>query len=303
MRLLVIDLCSGLDGWTQAFIERGHDCVGIEKEASLKPVIEGDVRQMEGRARALLSALVEPGWMPDAILASPPCEGFSIATVSKMWEPQPDGSFKPKHSTARIGLEVLNACLGIISELQPQYWWLENPRAMMRRMPQLRGFRHAEITQCSYGRLAAKATDLWGRFPDTWLPRPFCNADHHNGVMDDKGDTYAVEQVGSGKEKRFALLSTVDGERIEVPKDGRVFLHGHEQALRVLNHEGLPCHEWSSRGFKTGTQGGGTSNERAKIPYELSRDVCISIEQALYRPAPFPILSRRPTRRISEVPR
>jgi len=117
MRLLVLDLCSGLDGWTAAFRERGHDCVGIEKEAKLKPVLEGNVRHFVGRARALLSALIEPGWMPDAILISPPCEGFSIAAVSKSWEPQPDGTFKPKSDTAREGLEVLEACLAIETAL------------------------------------------------------------------------------------------------------------------------------------------------------------------------------------------
>ena len=334
MRILVFDMCSGRDGWTAAFRERDHDCISIDKEAALMPLIEGDLRNIKGQARLMLSAYVEPGWMPDLILFSPPCEGFAITSVTHMWwnfscrtclaycDRDDEGQMpaacpacktpnslgladppRPKHQTAIDGLEVLDAGLAVIAELQPSYFFIENPRAMMRKMPQMRAFRHVEITQCSYGRRACKATDLWGRFPDTWTPRPFCNADASNGVVDDLLQTYTVEPVGKGKSKTFRLHAA-DGRVIPVPRDGRPVLHGRPQALRVLK-DGEPCHEWSARGFKTGTQGIEGSSARAVIPYDLSLDVCRATEKALYRRMtappvlPLPPLPVRPRRRLT----
>tara|TARA_R110000824_G_scaffold216498_2_gene403121 strand:- start:237 stop:782 length:546 start_codon:yes stop_codon:yes gene_type:complete len=74
------------------------------------------------------------------------------------------------------------------------FWWLENPRGMMRYQPELSAISRVTVTHGSYHDPAAshfglpgdahvgmpeghlppcKPTDLWGDFPGTWTPRPY----------------------------------------------------------------------------------------------------------------------------------
>jgi len=194
-KLRVLDLCSGLNGWTQAWREREHNCLGLELKATFRPEINMDVRLLAKDSKALLDILVTPGWRPDVILASPPCEAFSVASIGKMWEVTPDGP-KPKHNTALYGLSVLEGVLKVIAELQPEYFWIENPRGMMRKMPQMQGFKHTTISYCSYGETRQKPTDLWGRWPETWEPRPFCSGDPLNGKVAIDGKIFVLNKDG-----------------------------------------------------------------------------------------------------------
>ncbi|MBI2076846.1 MAG: DNA cytosine methyltransferase [Euryarchaeota archaeon] len=193
--LRVLDLCSGMNGWTAAFRAHGHDAWGLELEASFEPELNMDVRLLAKAPGALLDILVGPGWRPDVILASPPCEGFSVASIGKMWEATPHGPV-PKHATSRYGLSVLNGVLAVNSGLQPRYTWIENPRGMMRKMPQMQALRRTTVSYCQYGETRAKPSDLWGRWPSTWSPRPMCTGDPANGLVDVEGKTFVLDRLG-----------------------------------------------------------------------------------------------------------
>lgn len=193
--LKVLDLCSGLNGWTSAWRERDHACIGLELEASFRPELNMDVRHLAKAPQALLDILVAPGWRPDVVLASPPCEGFSVASIGKMWEQTPEGP-RPKHETARYCLSVLEGVLKVIAELQPAYFWIENPRGMMRKMPQMTAYRRETITYCSYGETRQKPTDLWGRWPPSWRPRPMCTGDAKHGTAILDGKTFVLDEAG-----------------------------------------------------------------------------------------------------------
>lgn len=285
MKLLLLDLCSGLGGWTAAFRHRGHDCVGLDLNPNLGPDILMDIIQMAQDPGRALDGYVRKGWRPDAILAGPPCEGFSVGSVGKMWDRTPNG-FVPKHDTARQGVKVLEAVLMAVAKLQPLYYWIENPRGMMRKMPQMKAYRHVEISQCCYGNVAQKMTDLWGRFPVTWMPRALCDAKPDLGIIDLDGRAYDVirptKAPGAKRSPPVAFVKRRDdGELCPVEK-GKVWVDGVLITMRVLKPNGLPCHEWSPRGANTGTQGKDDSSLRAKLPYALSEEVCVALEKEFY---------------------
>lgn len=106
---------------------------------------------------------------PDVIRASPPCQWFSVAAIGKNW----NKDWTPKSASAELWLKLLNKTLEIIEKLQPKYWFIENPRWMMRKMPQMQNFIRHTVTYCQYWDIRMKPTDI--RTNNTnWHPKQPC---------------------------------------------------------------------------------------------------------------------------------
>lgn len=108
---------------------------------------------------------------PDVIWASPPCETFSVASIGHHWKGG-KGAYVPKTDKAKLGQELVLKTLEIITELQPKYWIIENPRGMLRKMPFMQDLKRTTVTYCQYGDTRMKPTDLWTNFD--WQPRAMC---------------------------------------------------------------------------------------------------------------------------------
>jgi hypothetical protein len=109
----------------------------------------------------------------DTILwASPPCTGFSVASIGRHW----GGGFRayePKTDTARLGMELVQHTLKLIEDISPRYWFIENPRGMLRKLPIMEGLTRHTVTYCQYGDERMKPTDIWTNC-EGWTPRPAC---------------------------------------------------------------------------------------------------------------------------------
>ena len=116
---------------------------------------------------------------PDIIWASPPCEVFSISSVSHHWIKKEakysffeQDTFIPKSRQAKRGLEIIRLTVDIIQYVKPKYWFIENPRGMLRKMQILKNYKKRTITYCSYGDERMKPTDIWTN--SKWIPKPMC---------------------------------------------------------------------------------------------------------------------------------
>ena len=153
----VLDLFCGLKGWSQAFKDRGHTVITFDIESKFNPTVCNDIR--------LFNAHDFEGYGQfDIVLASPPCNQFSIASVYKHW--------KDKKPTEAI--DLVSHTLRLILGLYPKWWILENPTGMLRKVM---GNPQAVITQCQYGKNSMKPTDLWGVFPKSFKPKRCKNGD------------------------------------------------------------------------------------------------------------------------------
>ena len=75
-------------------------------------------------------------YVPDMLWASPPCEGFSVAAIGRNWT----HDHQPKTDSARLAMELALNAIRLIDELNPKYWFIENPRGKLRKMPFMEEF-------------------------------------------------------------------------------------------------------------------------------------------------------------------
>jgi hypothetical protein len=240
-KLRVLDLYAGLHGWGSAFAARGHEVISLDIDPKFNCTITADILEIDPAVLELYGPF-------DIILASPPCEAFSVAALSRNWEVVGKMTTTPvvvpKSEKAKLGQKLVEHTLYIIDYLQPTAWIMENPTAMMRRLEILQDIERRTVTYCQYGKTYRKPTDLWGNFPDGLELHDACT---------------------TAKNKAFPLA----GQHVTMP-NGQTF---------VTDRDGSTCHEAAPRGSKTGVQGLGTSEERAVVPTDLSLAICIAVEQ------------------------
>lgn len=191
-RLRVLDLCAGLGGLSSGFRERGHDVITLDYEPGFNCNLTMDVREFAKDPWRHIHS-VRPDWTSvDVIVTGPPCEGFSVLTIGRNWTRH----HQPKTDKARLGVELVRAVLEAIRVLQPQWWWMENPRGKLRKLPVAKGIRRITITYCQYGALWQKPTDLWGQWPPSWRAKPMCTPRAPCHVSAPRGSRKGIQGVG-----------------------------------------------------------------------------------------------------------
>lgn len=165
----VLELFAGTRSIGKAFERRGHEVYSIEWDkhfenidlyADIMTVTADDIIQRFGR--------------PDVIWASPDCTTFSIAAISHHRRKNAvTGNLDPVSKYARFCDAVDQHVLQLIRELQPKFYFIENPRGGMRKMTWMQGLPRYTVTYCQYGDTRMKPTDIWTNHPDPQF-KPIC---------------------------------------------------------------------------------------------------------------------------------
>ena len=165
----VLELFAGTRSIGREFQARGHEVFAVEWDRSFPDI---DLYADVGKLTA--DAIRGKFGTPDVIWASPDCSSYSVAGLGH----HRDG-VKPKTEYARFCDKVNSHMVDLILELDPKLWFVENPRAMMRKMPFIerllregRGARYT-VTYCQYGERRMKPTDIFTNHPDPRF-RPPC---------------------------------------------------------------------------------------------------------------------------------
>ena len=153
----------------------GSRSVGKIAESLGMEVFSSDLIEFEGihyPISILDFDVTKVPFRPDIIWASPPCTGFSVAAIGHHWSGG-KGAYIPKTETAKLGIELVKKTLEIINHFQPTFWFMENPRGVLRKLDVVKGLNKQSVTYCQYGDERMKPTDIWTNSV-TWVPKPMC---------------------------------------------------------------------------------------------------------------------------------
>lgn len=175
----VLELFAGTRSIGKAFEEHGHEVYSVEWDRSFKDIdLYADIGQL-----TVAQVLGDFG-RPDVIWASPDCTTFSVAAISVHRRLNPvTKSLDPITEYARFCDEVDKHVVELIWELNPTYWFIENPRGGMRKMSWMQGLPRYTVTYCKYEtdrpleQRRMKPTDIWTNHPNPQFIPPCRNGD------------------------------------------------------------------------------------------------------------------------------
>lgn len=138
-------------------------------------VFSSDIQPFEGidyQVDVLQFDYSQVPFKPDIIWFSPPCTAFSVCALWRHWKRTKNGRI-PQTAKAHECIRLAKKCLEIIDYYKPKYWFIENPRGMLRKMRFMQGLQWHTVTYCQYGDSRMKPTDIWTN-STVWKPRPMC---------------------------------------------------------------------------------------------------------------------------------
>lgn len=118
---------------------------------------------------------------PTVVWASPPCTTYSLSAISHH---RPlDGELS---EFAIKSDKIVKKTLQIIKHFDPKFWYIENPRGVLRKQNFMSGLPRTTVWYCRYGDTRANPTDIWSNniyslFNQSgWVPRARCFNNNKN---------------------------------------------------------------------------------------------------------------------------
>lgn len=101
------------------------------------------------------------------------CSTFSIAAISHHRKKNPEtGNLDPVSDYAKFCDKVDQNVLKLIKDLNPVYYWIENPVGGLRKMTWMQDIPYRyTTTYCQWGEKRMKPTDLFTNYPNAYFPR------------------------------------------------------------------------------------------------------------------------------------
>jgi len=166
----VLELFAGTRSMSRSFEAHGHETFSCEWDENFENIQYcGDINNLTA------NYILEHFGHPDVIWASPDCTTYSIAAISHHRK-KVEGSLEPVSDYAKFCDTTNKHVLNLIRELNPAYYFIENPRGGLRKMDFMQDSTRYTVTYCQYGDNRMKPTDLWTNHPNPDF-RPMC----HNG--------------------------------------------------------------------------------------------------------------------------
>lgn len=191
-KLKVLDLFSGTQSIAKAFRDAGHETYTIE----LDKTHEG-IDWYEDIMNITAQDIIDRFGRPDVIWASPPCEKFSVAAIGRHWI---KGTELPKTKETAEALKLLEYTVQLIKDLNPTYYFIENPRGKMRKMECMQDLPRNTVSYCQYGDFRMKPTDLWSNHPNPKF-KPMCKNGDPCHVAAPRGSSTGTQGLKSAIER------------------------------------------------------------------------------------------------------
>lgn len=181
-KINILELFSGTESFSKCASQRGYNIFTIDSDIKFNPTLCKDILEVNKN---------DIPFHPDIIWASPPCQCFSVASISKHWKGG-HRSYIPSTTEALISIELIKKTVNLIDELNPTYYFIENPRGVLRKL-NLIPYPRKTCCYCQYGDKRMKPTDIWTNL-ELWEPK-MCkngNPDHEPSPRGSKTGTQGL---------------------------------------------------------------------------------------------------------------
>jgi len=193
----ILELFAGTRSIGKAFEKAGHEVFSVEWDRHFENIdLYADVGKLTKDDIITLC-----NGVPDVIWASPDCTTFSIAAISHHRKKNPEtGNLDPVSDYAKFCDKVDQNVLYLIRELNPKFYFIENPRGGMRKMVWMKQLPRYTVTYCQYGDTRMKPTDIWTNHPDPQF-KPMCKNGDPCHESAPRGSKTGTQGLKSSKER------------------------------------------------------------------------------------------------------
>lgn len=156
----VLDLFCGTKSIANAFEARGHEVYTVDWDKGFSPTLCADIGTLT--ADDIINLC---GGVPDVIWASPDCTTYSVSAISHHRRKEASGNLAGVTEYAQTCDRINAHVVELLRELNPRFWFMENPVGAMRKMDFVKGLPRHTVTYCQYGDTRQKPTDIWTNHP------------------------------------------------------------------------------------------------------------------------------------------
>ena len=157
---------------SNAFRKRGHECYTVDFDPQFPSSLHIDIMELTA------DMILESFGHPDIIWSGNECDTCSVAAIGYHRRKNPvTGVLEPKTEKAMKADMVNRHTLELKKELNPHFFFIENPMGALRHMDYMSGIPRYLITYCKYGFRYMKPTDIFTNHPHPDFLPPCSNGD------------------------------------------------------------------------------------------------------------------------------
>lgn len=158
----VLELFAGTRSIGKAFEKHGHEVYSIEWNKDFE-----NIDWYEDIGKITAQNIIDRFGHPDVIWASPDCTSYSLAAISHhRVKNKETGNLDPITDYAKFCDGVNAHVIDLIHELNPKYFFIENPRGGLCNMTFMQGIPKYLVTYCQYGDTRMKPTHIFTNYPN-----------------------------------------------------------------------------------------------------------------------------------------
>lgn len=165
--MTILELFAGTRSISKAFERRGSVAYTVEWDTRFK-----GISLYEDVAKLTKERILELcNGKPDVIWASPDCTTYSLAGISHHRKKVGE-RLVPISEYAMQCDQTNKHVIELIKQIQPKYFFIENPKGGFRKMDFIQGIPRYTVTYCQYGEKRMKPTDIWTNHPNPHFKEP-----------------------------------------------------------------------------------------------------------------------------------
>ena len=239
----ILELFAGKRSIGKAFEAVGDEVFSVEWNKEFNDIdLYKDIGQLTS------NEILEKFGRPDVIWASPDCSSYSVAAISKhRRKDKVTGNLIPITDYAKFCDNVNKHVIDLIKELNPKYYFIENPRGGMRKMIWMQDLPRYTVTYCKYGEERMKPTDIWTNHPNPMFLPPSKNGDSDH-ISSPRGSKTGTQGIKGSVERSLIpkrlcehIVEICHGEMPRCPRCGNLLYSS--QLVDEYKYQCLDCDE------------------------------------------------------------